>query len=494
MKKTFRHSLLGYALLGVGLILLVLTRAPELSAINAILGSLILLAGVIPAIHYFQIAPTDRSTIPLLPLAGVFYGLFFGASVFVVRLLWVPDEGRYIHYNPKTTLAVSTEAQFLVLAGIGLMYAGYYFFRANMSRHSPQFRLPKIQDDRWTDIVVGGLVIAQLIYFYIPSVQQLPSVGQFVVPAGYLAFGYFYVRWRKKQLKPFVAVPVLLIAFPLVIIKLITSGYLSPLILTGLLFVVLEMAIGGRIRWLPLLMLPIILLLAYPPMMVIRTYIWDSSKNLNTAEKLSYSAKFFLDYYVLEGVEENLHRPGTGKLSFSKNPINYRGLAIRTSHIVLLANVMDASPKRVPYWRGETYVPLFTHFIPRVIWPEKPQERTGNAFGQRYGFLDNTDYKMSLNLPWITEMYANFGTIGVFCGMTLVGILLAFLETAFCRPKVPALQLVAGAVVVLPFFYQESNFSLVAGSFIPLVVCIWIYFYVAARVPFERLLDAIHRR
>ena len=281
-----------YALLGAGLILLILTRAPELLFINAILGSLILFVGAIPAIHYLQIAPSERSTIPLLPLAGVFYGLFFGVSVFAVRVLWMPGEGRYFHYNPKTTLAVSTEAQILVLAGIGLMYFGYLFFRMNMWRRSPQFRLPKIQDNRWKDIVVSGLAIAQLLYFYIPSIQQLPSVGQFVLPAGYLAFGYFYVRWREKQLKPVVAAIVLLIAFPLVIIKLITSGYLSSLILVGLLFVLLEMAIGGRVRWLPLLMLPAILLLAYPPMMVIRTHIWDSSKNLNTAEKLRYSAKF----------------------------------------------------------------------------------------------------------------------------------------------------------------------------------------------------------
>ncbi len=38
-------------------------------------------------------------------------------------------------------------------------------------------------------------------------------------------------------------------------------------------------------------------------------------------------------------------------------------------------------------------------------------------------------------------------------------------------------------MVLLPLFYQESNFSLMTGSLLPLTVSLWLYFTVGLRVP-----------
>ncbi len=45
------------------------------------------------------------------------------------------------------------------------------------------------------------------------------------------------------------------------------------------------------------------------------------------------------------------------------------------------------------------------------------------------------------------------------------------------------LEFVTGTTILLPLFYQESNFSVMTGSLLPLTVSLWVYFTVGLRVP-----------
>ncbi len=67
--------------------------------------------------------------------------------------------------------------------------------------------------------------------------------------------------------------------------------------------------------------------------------------------------------------------------------------------------------------------------------------------------------------------------------MTLVGVLFGFLERFLARPRMAPLEFVTGVIILLPLFYQESNFSLMTGSLLPLTVSLWVYFTVGLRVP-----------
>jgi hypothetical protein len=84
-------------------------------------------------------------------------------------------------------------------------------------------------------------------------------------------------------------------------------------------------------------------------------------------------------------------------------------VASRVSHLMTFAEVIEETPARVPYWKGETYFSLLLKPIPRAFWPDKPMEVTGQEFGHRYGFLHALDDTTSYNLPQLVEMYANFG-------------------------------------------------------------------------------------
>ena len=152
----------------------------------------------------------------------------------------------------------------------------------------------------------------------------------------------------------------------------------------------------------------------------------------------------------------------------------------------MLSEIVERTPDPIPYWGGETYKPLVSSWIPRALWPGKPEERTGNAFGGRYQFVPETDTTISLNLPWITEMYANFGRGGVIAGMFLIGLLFGALEKILNESGMAPAEWVIGAVVLIPLAFQESNFSTMTGSVLPLVICLWIYFAVGLRLSTSR--------
>jgi hypothetical protein len=136
--------------------------------------------------------------------------------------------------------------------------------------------------------------------------------------------------------------------------------------------------------------------------------------------------------------------------------------------------VVKDTPARVPYWNGQTYTPLFTSFIPRILWPEKPEIRTGNDFGRRYKYLGPFDYTTSFNLPWIVEMYANFGEFGILIGMSLVGILLAFLEKKFNGNDLSDLEFLYGLTILFGLTQHLSNFALEVGGTLMLALSLYI--------------------
>lgn len=82
----------------------------------------------------------------------------------------------------------------------------------------------------------------------------------------------------------------------------------------------------------------------------------------------------------------------------------------------------------VPFQHGATLVAIPLAFIPRVIWPDKPDVAVpvGQLFNhQFFGGTDDTYISPSQ----LGELYWNFGWTGVVAGMLLIGMLLGFVAT-----------------------------------------------------------------
>lgn len=185
---------------------------------------------------------------------------------------------------------------------------------------------------------------------------------------------------------------------------------------------------------------------------------------------------FYAVFFALAPFTACLIWPGDGR---SLSAVQLASILSRVNQGLTLGVVLEATPERVPFWRGETLAPLITSLVPRIIWPDKPQERAANAFGKRYAFIPPEEVSMSANLPWLIEGYANFGWMGLAALMALGGAVLGVFDRV-CNHSGGVAERAVGAAVLFPLMNQESNFSLTIGSTPIILLVLFCGFRLAA--------------
>lgn len=143
----------------------------------------------------------------------------------------------------------------------------------------------------------------------------------------------------------------------------------------------------------------------------------------------------------------------------------YSSLA-RTALLNQTADIIDLTPSVVPYQYGATYSYMFVAFIPRFIWPDKPSANEANRFYQvAYGVTAEEDLDMgSFASGTLAEGYINFGWMGVFGVMLLLGIFFDWFQWTFLTEKSGYLLRGIG-VALLPYFLNvEAQFANYLGA------------------------------
>jgi hypothetical protein len=135
----------------------------------------------------------------------------------------------------------------------------------------------------------------------------------------------------------------------------------------------------------------------------------------------------------------------------------------RLNHLHVTAAIIADTPAFVPYAYGSTYVPLFTKLVPRAIWPNKPLEDQGNAWAQQYGYLSTDDDVTSFNLPFLPEMYMNFGYPGLMVLGILLGVALGITTSRVWSRDGDSSFTAFSILLATPFLTPESNLSLLLG-------------------------------
>lgn len=440
---------------------LVALRPQGVSVVQAILGVGILAVGSTPMLVFLW--GRHPAPIPVFPVAGLFYAVCFGLPVFLADVIWPPG-GKVIHYHSVFVADrgefLNVQALALVLAGITLSTMAYYLAAKAFSRRMPQLTLPKAPKGDRLILLLGLLLAGHVVYLFVPFLRHLPSIGQFLEPAGYLAFGGFYWLWRDGKISGHHAAVLFGLIMPAVIVKKLTGGLLSPVILVGLFFFFLMIFFRNRAALAVAGLCAVLVVGGYGPMTILRTNIWAPAfKTYSIPEKIEHAFDFrkpdgHLDDRVTKSAGMVMHR---------------------IAFLAMFSRVVELTPGTVPYWQGDTYKPLLTSSIPRALWSGKPEERAGRRFGLAYGFIVPAS-RMSMNMPWIVEMFVNFGPLGVLAGMTLVGLFMAFLDRAFNRPGMTPLEALVGLTIIFPLSYPESNFSEMTGSLLLLTLALWFYF------------------
>lgn len=437
----------------------------------AILGIVFIWISAIPVLAYF--AGFDRASVPFMPLVGVFYFAFFALPVFTLKYWTLWPKG-YRIYSDVYFTEIESEPILVATLSVFAMFLGFYLFKNSFFKKLPTLKISSVSEPRVITVLLWILMAGHLIFEFSPSLQSISSIGQLASPAGFVAFGGLFLQWRRGNLPLIQSLALLLICLPLEVFWRVRILFLTDI----LLFVVFLILILWREKFYKM-----IIALALIGSMIIASYGLTITVRNNPSfagsftDKLSFTQKVF-SQFILGGEAATI-----GNTLFDKvNESRVGALARRTGHIWLFHNVYINTPDPVPYWNGETYKPLLTSFIPRLLYADKPKEQRGHEFGVRYNYLPKSDKETSVNIPWLVELQANFPPAGVVLGMAFFGIFLAFLDKTLNAPEAGDLEFVIGTTILFPLFYQESNFSVMVGSILPLFIVLCLYFLIGHKV------------
>lgn len=420
-------AILGYA---------VFSNPDTVTPVQAFYAAVIMILGMVPALVSL-IDRTEARLIPLMMLHGLFYTFTFGLPALSEKTSW---------YSSEESI---TEALLVSILGLLCLYAGYYIARTAMRNLRPIRFLGSVSREsrKWIAWILFAVYLA---FQAFPALSYIPSINMLSEPLVFLSIGILVSVWLDGELaRGHFGLLAGAIAITLMI-KLLSGSLAQPV----LFLVFLGILYWNKKRTLPWRMIALsvaIVVVLNPVKMAYRAETW----NIDPTE-LSFREKAELFWTVAENYYVNADRP------FIEDPSTVNRLA----HIAVLSYVVEMTPDPVPYWMGGSYRTLWTSFIPRILWPDKPQATIGQEFGHRYMLLGDSDEVTSFNLPWLPEFFANFGLAGVMLGMFGVGVLFRFLVHKFTAPASRTFEYVLGITITFQLFYAESNFALMIGGLV----------------------------
>lgn len=405
--------------------------------LHAGLAFFIILFGALPLIVSLS-NKKESLLIPLMSLHGVYYAFTYGFPVLIGLLL-----------GAGPTNDNETRALCMVVLGLVFLNFGFYTFRGVYSKPRSIHFLTDISVKRQTVIawVMCGLY---LLFRIFPTLRSLPSVGHLDNILGYLSIGVLFTLMLDGHLnRKHVAALVVIIIYSTV--NKIFSGSLAPAFFLLVFLGVIYWIKRRTIPWSFVIAGAIAVVGFNPVKHQYRAVAWQDESFIS----MSFLDKASLFYeatqvFYQSGVASSLAQDSS--------------TIARVSRVSTLETVIAMTPDEVPYWMGSSYRTLLTSFIPRVIWPGKPESKIGQEFGHRYALLHYDDLTTSYNLPWLPEFYANFGLVGIVFGMFFVGVIFRFIIQKLSAPPGDNLSLILGLAISFNLFYADSNFALLFGG------------------------------
>jgi hypothetical protein len=433
-QKTFIISI------GVLLIALNLYSPAEPTVTQRLLASLIIILAAVPMVLCVS---GKEHGIPFMPFFTAIYAAYYALPIFVLEKFTIAW-----YLNRPIPDSFLEQALILALAGLGFLFVGYYIFAPRaLPRIVPKLNL------RWEDyasvrlfaILIG---IVGVSVYYIKSAYRFPlaldQVIYFITDFSLFSIAILLVLQHEGRIGLFGKSLLWIVILPMRVLLGLATGLSWQGIQVILLIFLTYTTLKHRVPWKALVVGGIALLLSRPVQDEFRALTWTG-----TALYESPAAK--ADLYLGTAWEFV-----TGEVLLDTDVV--QPFVSRLAHLMMFAEVIEATPTYVPFWEGETYYPLLFKPIPRFLYPDKPEEITGQTFGHRYGFISEGDDSTSNNLPQLVEFYVNFGAVGVLVGMFLIGVCI-FIHSGM------GLGAVVGSIYIFTQLLSiESAFSSVFGG------------------------------
>lgn len=415
--------------------------------LTIILANSVIILGLIP--FYLYVRKNNFNYLPILELQGVFYALTFG----------------YVALQEFTRIKTVSDKEINITLGyviLGLLVMYYSFYKISQGFIDRKVKPLSLKRIRLSVYDLKNFAIVYSIMFVMYNLfvsVKLESINTLVELISLFGKGILFYLLLQNRLsfneKIFV---ITLILFD--IITGLTAGILASFSSLLVFISIIYIHLKRKIPYL-LGLLVIVFFIAMQTIKIqFRDIVWfGGGANFSTIEKLEILYKLISDYYS---------KPSQAFAHAKDAAYN------RIDHLGTTAIVISSTPNPVTYKYGLTYYPIFTKFIPRVVWKDKPEEITGNIWAKWYGLLNPYDFNTSFNLPWFTELYINFGPPGIIFGMMFFGMFLRFLVRIFSASSNEFVFLI-GLVLTYSFYGPESHFSLKVGNLFLGAISLYIF-------------------
>ncbi|MBM4373489.1 MAG: hypothetical protein FJ095_00275 [Deltaproteobacteria bacterium] len=398
----------------------------------------------------YDVVRRKPKQVPLFPIINVLYFIYFGLPVFLDTVM---VKSR-IYEVEEVTTAVA-----LTLAGVLLMQLAFYSPFGKMVDVLPNLKMPfDLERIAWYCIVVAFLGVSLSAYVLTASrdiAPNLKAIANVTVRTPLLLLsGMLLLHLRGKL--TFAQGIVASGCYLMYILFSLASGALAQLAWALVPMFFVYVAERGSIPW----RAGILCILFAMPF----TYSKHSFRKeiRNTYVGPLDRVALFLDLTMKQADADSSR--------FVENAS--RESRERTSYLGTLAFVINQTPRRIPHTDGETYRVMLWSFVPRIFAPDRPDQPLGQDFGHRYRLLNPQDHQTSFNCAQIVEMYMNFGPLGVFVGMLVVGLYYRALYALFNHGRGGDGMVILASAALAGLLNIESDASnVLVGAFQAAAFC-----------------------
>ena len=519
-----QFPMLSIPLFCVGMVIIALNlySPAHPTAFQRVVGSAIICVCAIPFTLWFIDRNSGR---PFLPLFGLAYAAFFALPIFSLRVYSI-----FWYRGAEIAATYLDRALVMALVGFVFLLLGYFMpYHKVTSLRIPHVGMAWENNGRIARAVAMLIAVVGLVFFYIDGSYgnaafhardslPIPTEFRFVVTLlGFLsllgiALLFFLQTQGKLSRSEKIVLWVALV--PSRIMLGLGTGHtilgLEPIVLLFMVYAISQQRITWRLI-VAVCGLACLVMILIPIRGEFRSLTWGGGPqaSLSLHEKSWLYAKMIprhvagrVDVYWEtnssgdqpnantkvneaaestdnEGAESTNVEAGDRANNKVAESAEYfqdsaKVSASRLSHLMFFAEAVRLTPDPVPFWGGESLAAIVTKPIPRVIFKNKPKEVTGQIFGHRYGFIRDDDFRTSIRLTQVVELYVNFGLWAIPIGMFMIGSMYRAIHWSFIHPSAGIGALSMGALIFVKLLFgSESVLSASIG------VVFWICALVA---------------
>jgi hypothetical protein len=144
--------------------------------------------------------------------------------------------------------------------------------------------------------------------------------------------------------------------------------------------------------------------------------------------------------------------------------------AIRTDGLGVTSVLVRDTPSRSPFQNGSTVALFFVSFVPRALWPGKPNIQLGKWIASTYGAGKSIEEASYIAPTQIGEWYINFGVWGVMLGMFLIGLIVRICQESLLQGRGTAASMLVTSVFL--YLLTRKFQGSVAGAYSEIVFTI----------------------